>query len=386
MPGSIFREHFATLPDPRVPRCRRHALIEILAIALLTLLCGGRGWEDMQAFAEAKQDWLAERLEITLPGGVPTDDTFRRVFGALDPEAFERCFRSWVQTLCQTVRDNAIHLDGKVMRHSFDSATGNAAIHLVRAWASELRLVLGTVAVDDKSNEIPAVRQLLALLDLRGALVTADAAHCQRETVAQIKRGGGDYLLSLKANQPHLLADTTLCFAQTDRADWAWREWVEAAPGRAYETYIQHDKGHGRLETRRVWMLRLAENDPDWQDVQSLWPGLRTLLRIERTRQLPTKTTQETVYYIGSPCKSARFLGRMARQHWQVENCLHYVLDVSLGEDASRIRADNSAVNLGTMRNMVINLLSDKSRDKSSVPRKQKKAGWNNDYLLELLA
>src|SRR5205814_7269689 len=165
---------------------------------------------------------------------------------------------------------------------------------LVRAFVSELRLVLGTVAVDDKSNEIPAVRQLLSLLDLRGALVTADAAHCQRETVAQIRRGGADYLLSLKDNQKHLLTDTIACFEQTDRADWAQREWVEVASGRAYETYIEHDKGHGRFETRRVWMLRLAEHDPDWYDVQALWPGLRTLLRIERTRQLATKTTQET--------------------------------------------------------------------------------------------
>ena len=386
MSGSVFREHFASLPDPRVPRCRRHELIEILAIALLTLLCGGRGWEDMQAFAQAKQDWLAQRLGITLPGGIPTDDTFRRVFGAIDPEAFECCFRAWVQTMCQTVRAKSIPLDGKVLRHSFDTATGKNAVHLVRAWASELRLVLGTVAVDDKSNEIPAVRQLLPLLDLRGALVTADAAHCQRETVAQIRRGGGDYLLSLKANQPHLLEDTIACFEQTDHAAWAPREWVEAASGRAYETCTEHDKDHGRLETRRVCMLRLAENDPDWEDVQALWPGLRTLIRIDRTRQLATKTTQETAYYINNQCKSARFLGRMARQHWQIENCLHYVLDVSLDEDASRIRADNSAINLGTMRNIVMNVLCNKSRDTSSVPRKQKKAGWNNDYLLELFA
>jgi predicted transposase YbfD/YdcC len=338
----------------------------------------------MQAFAEAKQGWLRERLGITLPGGIPTDDTFRRVFGAIDPDAFERCFRSWVQTLCQEVRSKAIHLDGKTLRHSFDLATEKRAVHLVRAFVGELRLVLGTVAVDDKSNEIPAVRQLLTLLDLRGALVTADAAHCQRETVAQIRLGGADYLLSLKDNQKHLLADTIACFEQTDRAAWASREWVEAASGRAYETYIEHDKGHGRLETRRVWMLRLAQNDPDWYDVQALWPGLRSLLRIERTRQLATKTTQETAYFINSQCQSARYLGRMARQHWQIENCLHYVLDVSLDEDACRIRADNSAINLGTMRNIVMNLLGDKSRDKSSVPRKQKKAGWNNDYLLEL--
>jgi predicted transposase YbfD/YdcC len=319
-----------------------------------------------------------------MPGGIPTDDTFRRVFGAIDADAFECCFRNWVQTLCQTVGTKTITLDGKTLRHSFDTASGKRAVHPVRAWASELRLVLGTVAVDDKSNEIPAVRQLLSLLDLRGALVTADAAHCQRETVAQIRRGGGDYLLSLKDNQKHLLTDTIACFEQTDRAEWTRREWVEVAPGRAFETYTEHDKGHGRFETRRVWMLRLAENDPDWYDVQAKWPGLRTLLRIERTRELATKTTQETVYYINSQCKSARFLGRMARQHWQIENCLHYVLDVSLDEDASRIRADNSAINLGTMRNIVMNFLSDKSRNKSSTPRKQKMAGWNNDYLLDL--
>lgn len=259
-------------------------------------------------------------------------------------------------------------------------------MHLVRAWASELRLVLGTVAVDDKSNEIPAVRQLLNLLDLNGALVTADAAHCQRETAARIQERGGDYLLSLKDNQPHLLQDTAACFEHADRSAWAQREWTEAADGRAYESYIEHDKGHGRLETRVVCMMRLAPQDPDWQDVQARWPGLRTLMRIERTRQMPTKQTHEIAYYISSRCQSARYMGRAVRKHWHIENCLHYVLDVSLGEDNSRIRRDNSAVNLGTMRNIVMNVLCNKSRDKSSVARKLKDAAWNSDYLLKLFA
>jgi predicted transposase YbfD/YdcC len=386
MPGSVFREHFAALPDPRVPRCRRHALLDILVIALLTLLCGGRGWEDMQAFAQAKQTWLQERLGLTLEGGIPTDDTFRRVLAALDPDAFETCFRAWVRALCHTARAQQIHLDGKVVRHSFDTATGKRAVHLVRAWASELRLVLGTVAVDDKSNEIPAVRQLLTLLDLRGALVTADAEHCQRETVALIVGRGGDYLVSLKDNQPHLLADVSGCLAQVLRSEGTRRDWIASAPGRAVETVTEHDKGHGRFEMRRTSILRLAETDPDWADVQARWSGLRTLLRVERTRQIGDKQTQETAYYISSRPQSARYLGRRVRQHWQIENGLHYVLDVSLGEDASRIRRDNAAINLGTMRNMVINLLRDKSRDKSSVPSKQKKAGWNNDYMLELFA
>lgn len=386
MPVSVFREHFASLPDPRVPRCRRHALLDILVIALLSLLCGGRGWEDMQAFALAKHDWLKERLGLSLEGGIPTDDTFRRVFAALDPDAFETCFRAWVTALCHNARAQHIHLDGKVMRHSFDTATGQRAVHLVRAWASELRLVLGSVAIDDKSNEIPAVRQLLRLLDLRGALVTADAEHCQRETAALIVKREGDYLLSLKANQPHLLEDVSGCMARVLASMGRRRDWVAAAAGRAVETVTEHDKGHGRFETRRTSILRLAPTDPDWQDVQANWPGLRTLIRVERTRQIGEKHTRETAYYLSSRCQTARYLGRMVRQHWQIENGLHYVLDVSLGEDASRVRRDNAAINLGTMRNMVINLLRDKSRDKSSVPSKQKKAGWNNDYMLELFA
>lgn len=386
MPGSVFREHFAALPDPRVPRCRRHALLDILVIALLTLVCGGRGWEDMHAFAVAKQEWLQERLGLSLEGGIPTDDTFRRVLAALDPDAFAACFRAWVTTLCQAARVQQIHLDGKVMRHSFDTASGQRALHLVRAWASELRLVLGSVAIDDKSNEIPAVRQLLSLLDLTGALVTADAEHCQRETAALIVRRGGDYLLSLKANQPHLLEDVSGGLAQVFSSVGSRRDWVAGAAGRAAATVTEQDKGHGRFETRRISIVCLSETDPDWQDVQDRWAGLRTLIRVERTRQIGEKQTQETAYYISSRVQSARYLGRMVRQHWQIENGLHYVLDVSLGEDASRVRRDNAAINLGTMRNMVINVLRDKTRDKSSVPSKQKKAGWNNDYMLELFA
>ena len=380
-----FVQHFLDLPDPRIHRCKRHALLDILVIAFLAVLCGAEGWEEIQRFGQAKHDWLKERLGLPLENGIPTDDTFRRVFTRLDPVAFERCFRAWVATLHDKTEGEVISLDGQILRHSFDTAFGQEALCLVRAWASQRRLVLATQSVDAKSNEIPAVTGLLGLLDLSGCLVTADAMHCQKENATAIVAQEGDYLLALKDNHPHLAEDVAALFARLQDAEGQQRDWLQGALGRAYTTFADQDAGHGRFEERCCRVLTLALSDPDWSDVQQAWAGLRSLVCLTRTRQVGEKTTTETVYYLSSLPKQARKVAYAARRHWQIENCLHYVLDVAMQADASRIRRDHAPVNFALLRSVALNLLRCETSQKAGIKARQKLAGWDNDYLLKVL-
>jgi predicted transposase YbfD/YdcC len=386
MPLPAFVEHFADLPDPRINRCKRHALLDILVIAFLAVLCGAEGWEEIQQFGQAKRRFLKQRLGLTLENGIPTDDTFRRVFARLDPTAFERCFRAWVKTLSDTMDGEVISLDGQLLRHSFDTAFGQNPLCLVRAWASERRLVLGTLPVEATSNEIPAVSTLLSLLELSGCIVTADALHCQKQTAAQIVAKDGDYVLALKDNHAHLHQDVSAVFERLQQAPQRRREWVRAAPKRAFTTFTETDLGHGRQEKRICRVLTLAPDDPDWADVQQEWAHLRSLVQVTRTRILAEKTSVETVYYLSSVPKQAPLLGRAIRSHWQIENCLHHVLDVGMGADACRIRRDHGPVNVALLRSIALNLLRQERSHKAGVRAKQKLAGWDQDYLLQLLA
>ena len=386
MVSSGFWEHFADLPDPRVKRRRRHSLFDVLVIAFLCVLCGGEGWEDMRRFGLAKKEWLTSRLGLSLAGGIPSDDTFRRIFTYLDPEAFGRAFRSWVETLKQATQGEVIALDGKRLRHSFDTACSQPAMHLVRAWAVDQRLLLGAARVGEGTNEIPTVAALLSLLDVRGAIVTADAMHCQRSTAAQIIDQGGDYVLAVKQNQGDLLSDVEACFTHLSRHAAAPKEWKEAAPGRSFSRSSQSDYGHARSEKRTAQAFTLAAQDPDWKDMQAAWKGLRTLLRIERTRTLAGKQSQETVYFISSLTLEAGALAKAVRSHWQIENSLHWVLDVQMGEDASRIRKDNAPENFALLRSIALNVMRNDTNKYGGIKARQKLAGWDNDYLLQLLA
>ena len=386
MPCSSFVTHFADLPDPRVKRRRRHSLMEMLVLSFLAVVCGADGWDDIVRFALAKQAWLRERLGLGLEGGIPSDDTLRRLFARLDPDAFERCFRSWVETLKQECRGEVIALDGKVLRHSFDTASGQGALSLVRAWATKQRLLLGAVKVEEGSNEIPAVSALLSLLDLRGAIVTADAMHCQRATVEKIVEGGGDYLLCVKDNQPQLAQDLALCFSHLEHHPAAAKEWREAAKGRQIRTFRETDYGHGRTETRSVKLLLLPENDPDWQHRQAEWKGLRSLVQVERIRRVGERESREVHYYISSLVAPAKKVAQAVRDHWQIENGLHWVLDVQMNEDASRIRVDHAPENFARLRGIALNLLRQDKKTYGGVKARQKLAGWDPDYLLQLLA
>lgn len=375
MSSPSFVSHFASLPDPRTGVNKQHLLLEILVIGFCGVLCGAAGWEDLEDFGQSKYVWLQEHLGLRLPAGIPSEDTFRRVFSRLDPDAFAHCFRQWVQSLSPSVAGEVIAVDGKTLRHSFDTACEHNPLHLVSAWAVERGLVIGQQAVDDKSNEITAVPALLGLLDLRGCVVTADAMSCQKAIAAQIVEQQGDYVLALKDNHPHLSQDVALCLQRLEAMPW---------PTRPLEKTHQTDFGHGRYEERECLCLFLQDNDADWHDIQTQWPGLRGLVKVKRRRKEAGKEEQESAYYLTSLSANPTRLQKIIRQHWQIENRLHWVLDVVLGEDASRIRKDHGPQNFATLRHMALNQLR-QEKSKASLKRKIKRAAWDNQFLAKIL-
>ena len=359
-----FRACFAELEDPRTGNAQRHELDEIVMIALLAMLCGAEGCVDMALFGRSKEPLLRRFLE--LPGGIPSHDTFSRIFRLLDPVAFEACFARYLAALSERVQ-GVVAIDGKTARRSFDRQKGRAPLHLISAWACETRLVLGQLRVDDKSNEIPALPELLALLALDGCIVTADAIHCQAKTAAAILERGGDYVLALKANRPALHADVRL------RLDDP-----EAAPDDLATTT---DGDHGRIETRRAAVL----HDVAWLAETHAFPGLHAVGKVTATREQADRTTTATRYYLLSRrLTAARFL-EVVRAHWQIENRLHWVLDVILDEDQARARKDHAPENLARLRRFALNVLR-ADKDSGSTRGKIKRAGWDDAFLLHLLA
>jgi predicted transposase YbfD/YdcC len=374
---TVISEHFADLKDPRVERCRLYPLVEILTIALCAIICGAEGWEDMAYWGEDKQEWLKQHLGLELRHGIPTDDTFRRVFARLDPVEFQLCFLSWTQAIQVRTKGEVIPIDGKTLRHSFDTAAKQSAIHMVSAWASHNRLVLGQVKVDSKSNEITAIPALLRLLDIQGCIVTIDAMGCQTAIAAQIIGQGGEYVLSLKGNQESVHTDVGLFF------DHALATRFE---GIAYGYCESVEKDHGRLEARRFWQVNLSDLDGRWADVQEKWKGLRSLVRVESVREVGGRKSVEVRYFLSSVSGKVRKVAEAVRCHWGIENSVHWVLDVVMHEDASRIRKDNSPQNLATVRHIALNLLRQEPGCKRSVRAKRHRAGWNEEYLLAVLA
>jgi len=372
----ILMDCFCDLPDPRVKRTRAHLLMDILFMAIAAVICGAEGWDDIVYFAECKYDWLKERLE--LPNGIPCADTFRRVLSRLDPTALQTCFLRWTHCLHEQTKGQVIALDGKTLRHSFDTACGMAAIHMVSAWAAQSRLVLGQVKVEEKSNEIPAVPALLALLDLQGCIVTTDAMSCQRATAAQIIAQGGDYILAVKDNQPALSEAVQSRFAYLDAHPFEQED-------ASLSACTTHDKGHGRIETRHCELLPLACCDPLWGDMQQTWTGLRGLVRVTCTRRIGSEVSEDVRYFISSLPATASKVLRAVREHWGIENRLHHVLDVSLNEDACRIRKDGGAEVFAVMRHVALNLLRQEKTCRRGIKARQKIAGWDNDYLGQIL-
>jgi predicted transposase YbfD/YdcC len=369
-PSVAITTHFAALEDPRIERTRLHDLMDIIVIAICAVICGAEGWDDIAKYGHAKQDWL--RTFLSLPNGIPSHDTFRRVFCLLDPAAFHKCFQSWIDALSAGLGLKRIAIDGKTMRRSFDRASGKAALHLVSAWATEQHLVLGQVAVDSKSNEITAIPKLLELLDVSGAMVSIDAMGCQKEIAAKIRAGGGDYVLSVKDNQPHLLEDIQECFAKGLDTDFKDME---------YSYHEESYRGHGREETHCVHTILNPEGIRDqalWQDLQAI-----TIVFSER-QEAGQEKTEELRYYIGSRAAQAKVYANAIRSHWGIENGLHWILDVCFDEDGCRMRTDHSPQNMALLRRLALCLLK-KHGGKGSIRGKRLQSGWNDEFLLEIL-
>jgi predicted transposase YbfD/YdcC len=364
--------HFQALDDPRVSPATRHKLLDIVAIAVCAVICGADTWVEVEAFGQAKAAWL--RTFLALPHGIPSHDTFGRVFAALDPQQFEAGFRSWVAAVAQ-VTAGAVAIDGKTLRRSHDAPHGKEALVLVSAWAEANRLVLGQVAVAPGSNEIPAVPALLRQLALEGCLVTVDAAGCQTAIAAQIASQDADYVLALKENQPTLHEAVAIAF-QAGQANGF------AAGTLDYRRTIE--KHHGRIEVRAVWVVE----DPDlvaYLDPQGHWPQLRSVAMVVAERRIGTETSRETRYYLSSLPGDAATVGAAVRGHWGIENRLHWVLDVAFREDESRVRQGHADQNLAVLRRLALNLLRQETTATMGTKAKRLKAGWDHAYLLKIL-
>lgn len=372
-PGSTITAHFASLTDPRIDRTKYHQLLDILTIALCAIICGADEWVAMEEFGKAKREWFDTFLD--LPNGIPSHDTFGRVFAALDPEQFAACFLAWVQATV-TVTDGAvIACDGKTARRCHDHGAGKAAVHTVSAWVSAQQLVLGQRAVDEKSNEITAIPALLDLLLLKGCIVTIDALGCQREIAATIIEKEADYVLALKENHETLSHAVAHLFADAEETAFA---------DYAADTAQTVDSGHGRVEVRRYWTI----SDPatiTHVDPERAWRGLRSIGMVEAERRERGSVTRERRYYLTSLTDAATF-GRAVRAHWGVENGLHWVLDIAFREDESRARVGASAANLVVLRHIALNLLKQERTAKVGIKNKRLKAGWDERYLLKVIA
>jgi predicted transposase YbfD/YdcC len=375
-PGSTITEHFASLTDPRRDQTKQHHLLDLLTIALCAIICGADEWVAMAEFGHAKREWFDTFLD--LPNGIPSHDTFGRVFAALDPDQFERCFLAWVRSTVALTDGAVVAVDGKTARRSHDRGAGKAAIHMVSAWASANRLVLGQVATAEKSNEITAIPALLDLLLLKGCIVTIDAMGCQTEIAAQIVDKGAAYVLALKENQDTTYHEVVHLFADAQATGFADYD------SDAAQTL---DGGHGRVDIRRYWTISdaatLAHLDPEGR-----WRGLRAIgmVEAERCEKKPGgKRTRERRYYLTSLVDAGEF-GRAVRAHWGIENGLHWVLDIAFREDESRARAGASAANLVVLRHIAMNLLKQERTATVGVKNKRLKAGWDERYLLKVIA
>jgi predicted transposase YbfD/YdcC len=348
-------------------------LLDIITIALCAVICGADGWVEVEEFGKAKLDWL--RTFLDLPHGIPSHDTFGRVFAALNPAQFERSFAQWMAALAERTAGQLMTLDGKTLRRSHDRRAGRGPLHLVSAWANANRLVLAQRAVDTKSNEITALPLVLEVLDLSGCTVTIDAIGCQTAIAQQIVEQGGDYVLALKANQGTLYEELQQAFALAEADGFA---------SIAHDQVQTIDKGHGRVDSR--WYTIISEPRwVGWLNPKGIWKGLRSIGRVVRRRDVAGKVSEETHYYISSLAGAAQPFAAAVRDHWGIENRQHWVLDIAFREDESRVRAGHAAENLAVLRRLALNLLRQDTTAKVGIKARRLKAGWDNQYLLRLL-
>jgi len=362
---------FDEVEDPRMERTKLHSLSDILFIALCAVICGADSWTEAEVFGWARREWLNQFL--ALPNGIPSHDTFGRVFSKLDPETLERCFSKWMAALAEASAGRLVAIDGKTLRRSFDKATNRAAIHMVSAWCETNRLVLGQLATEEKSNEIKAIPQLLKMLDVRDAVVTIDAMGCQKAIAQVIVQQGGHYLLQVKDNQPGLHEVVKGTFDElTGRG-------IEGVP---YDFHEQTDAGHGRIEIRRLWVTDWT----DWCADRKEWANLNSFVCMECVRTVNGLSSCERHYYISDLAgQSAQTMLRYARGHWGIENKLHWSLDMTFREDTLRNRIGHSAENFSRIRRLSLNLLRRDKTCKVSLKSKRLRAGLREDYLIRVL-
>lgn len=368
--GSVFIRCFGRVEDPRLDRKKRHSLLDILAISICAAIAGADSWTEIADFGRAKEEWL--RTFLKLPNGIPSHDTFGRVFSLLDPGQFEDAFREWVKAI-QGQIEGVVAIDGKTARRSHDHGAGKKAIHVVSAWARESSLALGQVTVDEKSNEITAIPELVRKLDLKGCLVTIDAMGCQRGIAKTIIDAAADYLLAVKDNQEILAEDVEAEFKNAMADRFAHMD---------YHYYETLGKGHGRIEKREYWYT----TDIAGLGTAEKWPGLHGIVMCRATRTVNGETSVEDRYFITSAKdKDVATIAESIRHHWSIENSLHWVLDVAFNEDQSRIRIGHAAENMNTIRKIALNTVKKNKTSKRGVKGKRKQAAWDNTYLEELL-
>jgi len=372
-PEDSLMSYFSPLDDPRSGQNVSHSLHNIVTIAILGVICGADGWVDIERYGQAKLDWLSTFLDLAK--GIPSHDTFGRVFSWLNPDQFQACFLSWAQHLCERSSGQLVNIDGKKLRGSKDGAHETDGIWMVSAWVEANRLVLGQQKVDSKSNEITALPALLEKLDITGCVVTIDAIGTQTEIAECIIDAEADYILAVKRNQGTLYEDIAMLFEGLEQDEYQNLE---------FDTYKQVSEGHDRTEIRHCWVL----SHPDYLDClrgAHRWKGLTTLVKLLSVRQLPHKTEITTRYFISSWVASAQeFLGSI-RGHWRIENSLHWVLDIAFREDESRIRNQHAPENMAALRHIALNLLKQDQSVKVGIAAKRKMAGWDNNYLLNVL-